>query len=226
MITEGLLREVRKYVFDYFLEETRAPVLEEIMRNFHTGRSESHSLFRQLELARHVVLVPSTQRILMANPFPSLTTPFRVRVGGRGYYAACAWDAVAFHVMLGRETMVDSSCHHCGEPIRIRFGKGRVESSSPRDPLVFISLPAVNWWDNIINTCSNNMVFFGSREHLKEWSTSNPCLNGEALTLAKTFELSVPIYKEKMRLDYSRPTKEQLVSYWDSIGLRGDFWKL
>jgi len=36
----------------------------------------------------------------------------------------------------------------------------------------------------------------------------------------------VPIYKEKMKINYARPSKEQLTAYWDSIGLHGDFWKL
>ena len=96
----------------------------------------------------------------------------------------------------------------------------------PKEPLVFISVPAASWWDNIVNTCSNNMVFFSSREHLDEWLAANPGLTGEALTIEKTLELSIPLYKDKMKLEYVRPTKDQLAAYLDSIGLRGDFWKL
>ncbi len=51
-------------------------------------------------------------------------------------------------------------------------------------------------------------------------------MSGEALSVEQTLKISLPIYKEKMKLDYARPTKEELMIYWDSIGLHGDFWKL
>ncbi len=94
------------------------------------------------------------------------------------------------------------------------------------DPLVFLSLPAAKWWENIVLTCANNMVFVSSRRHLDDWLKENPDLRGETLSLEQTLKISVRIYKEKMTIDYARPSKEQLTAYWDSIGLRGDFWKL
>ena len=225
-MTEGLSKHVRKYVFDYFFENGRAPVLEQIMLQFKLSRNETYFLLKELEAARHVVLLPGTQRILMANPFSSLATPFGASVGGRQYFGACAWDAVAFHVTLGQDTRVNSFCHHCGEPIAIHLSRGKVASAEPKSPLVFISLPAAKWWENIVNTCSNNMVFLSSREHLDEWLAKNPGLSGEALTIPMTLEVSIPIYRDKMKLDYARPTKDQLAAYWESIGLRGDFWQL
>lgn len=94
------------------------------------------------------------------------------------------------------------------------------------DPLVFLSLPAAKWWENIFITCANNIVFLSSRRHLDDWLKENSVVSGEALSLEQTLKISLPIYKEKMKLDYARPTKEELMIYWDSIGLHGDFWKL
>ena len=115
----SLAKPVRKFIFDYFLENSRAPVLEEIMERFRLTRSEAANLLEELETAHHVIRVPGTQRILMANPFSALDTPFKVKVADKGYFGACAWDAVAFHVMLGKDTRIDSFCHHCAEPIQI-----------------------------------------------------------------------------------------------------------
>ena len=61
---------------------------------------------------------------------------------------------------------------------------------------------------------------------MDDWLKENPDLRGETLSLEQTLKISVRIYKEKMTIDYARPSKEQLTAYWDSIGLRGDFWKL
>lgn len=225
-MTETAAKAVRKYIFDYFLENSRAPVLEEIMALFKATRGEAARVLEELEAAHHVVRVPGTDRILMANPFSALDTPFRVNIGDKRYFGACAWDAVAYHVMLSRDTQVESFCHHCAEPINIRFSKGRVISSRPPDPLVYLSLPAAKWWEDIVITCANNMVFFASKGHLDEWLKRNPNPNGEALSIDQTLKISIPLYRDKMNLDYSRPTKEESMSYWASMGLKGGFWKL
>lgn len=218
--------EARKFVFDYFFENSQAPVLEEMMAKFSVSRTQASRTLEELEAAHHVIRVPGTNRILMANPFSALDTPFRVAVGGKEYFGACAWDAVAFHIMLNQSTQVKSFCHHCADPISIGFNGGRVESSTPSNPLVYLALPAARWWENIVITCANNMVFFSSSGHLGEWLKENPGPQGEALTLDQALKISIPIYRDKMRLDYSRPTKEELMTYWHEIGLRGDFWRL
>ena len=109
-LSETIAKPVRKFVFDYFLENNRAPVLEEIMQSFHLARSEASDILEELETAHHVIRLPGTQRILMANPFSALDTPFAVKIGNKGYFGACAWDAVAFHVMLvGRAWSIRSA---------------------------------------------------------------------------------------------------------------------
>src|SRR2546422_6447848 len=96
------MRQARKLVLDHFREHAVPPVLEDLMTRFRLGRDDAFEVLRGLEAARHLKLVPGTQRILMAFPFSAIATPFRVTrpVIGRRYYANCAWDAVAFHSML------------------------------------------------------------------------------------------------------------------------------
>jgi hypothetical protein len=225
-MTEVAAKAVRKYIFDYFLDMCRAPVLEEIMGRFGLERGQAAKVLEDLEAAHHVVRVPGTNRILMANPFSALVTPFRVRVGERNYFANCAWDAVAFHVMLGADTLVDSFCHHCAEPIQLRFSGGKAVPPSPARTVVYLSIPAASWWDDIVSTCSNNMVFFSSSGHLNDWLEKSPGKRGAALTLDQTLKLSIPLYRTKMSLDYERPTKEESTRYWRSLGLKGEFWRL
>src|SRR5438093_4185281 len=156
-LAETVAKPVRKFVFDYFLKNSRAPVLEEVMRTFHLVRSEARDVLEELEAAHHVIRLPGTQRILMANPFSALDTPFAVKIGNKECFGACAWDAVTFHIMLGRESLVNSFCHHCAEPIRIEFRNGRAVSTQPSDALVFLSLPAAQWWEDIVASCARTM---------------------------------------------------------------------
>ena len=221
-----LPRKVRKYVFDYFFENSRAPVLEELMRSFSLDRGEVFAALRELEAAHHILLLPGTQRILMANPFSGITTPFRDRIGGRTYFANCAWDTVSLHVMLGQDAEVDAFCHHCGEPISLKLSDGRMVSGSNPNPLIFLSVPVSKWYDNLINTCSNNMVYFSSKDHQDKWLEAHPGVTGESLTVEVMAKACGTLSKERMNLDYAKPSPANLMSHWKSLGLTGANWEL
>ncbi len=224
---DDLAKLVRAFIFDRFLETASPPVVEEIMRRFKLTRRDASEVLRGLEAARHIALVKNTDRVLMAHPFSSLATPFRVaRQNNRVYYANCSWDSIAFHVMLCEPIVIDSYCHHCGEDIHITLVNQRILSLKPDGTIVYLATPAAKWWEDITNTCSNNMTFFSSRSHLDEWLDAKGEKRGEVLSIDQTLRLSVPIYKGKLEVDYARPSREQLVAHFESLDLRGDFWKL
>jgi hypothetical protein len=228
-ISENLQKNVRKYILDHFEEHTTAPALEQIMRKFRLDRTSAFKVLVKLQSARDIALLTGTQRILMAFPFSSIVTPFRVKVTGKDkeYFANCAWDAVALHVTLGKEQWISSYCHHCSEDVKIHLKDQKLVSQQlDNQPLVYLALPASKWWENIVLTCSNNMVFFSSKDHLAEWMRTGSFAGGERLTVDQTLRLSVPIYKEKMSLDYARPSREQTLAHFQSLGLTGDFWKI
>src|SRR2546428_11455023 len=99
----------------------------------------------------------------MAFPFSSIVTPFRVQTAGndKDYFAIWAWDAGAIHVALGKEQWIASYCHHCAEDIKVHLtDQMLVSPGSRRERLISLALPASKWWDNIVLTCSNDMVVF------------------------------------------------------------------
>jgi hypothetical protein len=222
---EELLPQIRKAIFDHFLEHAAPPVVEELMTGFSLSRTEAGDVLHDLEEARHIALVPGTERVLMAFPFSAVATPFRVGVEGHDYFANCAWDAIAFHPMLDREVRVDSFCHHCGEPIHLELKNGRTVSAQPAGTLIYLAVPAARWWDDIVTTCGNTMVFFAGPEHR---DASGLCRSdgGASLTPDQTIALSGPIYAKKLALDYARPAKQALLEHFARLGLSGDFWRL
>src|SRR5437899_10690132 len=109
-LSETLQKTVRKYVYDYFLEKERAPVIEEIMEKFHLDRMTAHQVFLAIEQAHNLSLVPGTQRILMAHPFSAIASPFKVTIGSKTYYSNCVWYSVAFDVMRCHDIHLYSFC--------------------------------------------------------------------------------------------------------------------
>ena len=155
-----LAQRARLFIFERLVAQTVPPVVEELMNEFDLTRPQATELLRELADARHVALVGGTSRILMAFPFSAIATPFRVTANGRDYFANCAWDAVAFHSMLDASIAIDSFCHHCAEPIHIEMSDGRATLVEPSGAIVYLALKPTQWWEDIITTCSNTMVFF------------------------------------------------------------------
>ena len=217
---------VRLFIFEHFLEHAAPPVVEQVMARFSLSRATATDALRDLAAARHIALVPGTDRILMAFPFSAIATPFRVTVGGRAYFANCAWDALAFHAMLDADVQVDSFCHHCAMPISIELQGGRATRIDPAESLVYLALRPTAWWGDIVTTCSNTMVFFASPEHRDASDLRAGPDQAASLTPDQVHALSGPIYSGKYSLDYARPSKEALLAHFAAMGLTGDYWTL
>lgn len=196
------------------------------MAEFGLGRDDVTGALGELAAARHIALVPGTSRILMAFPFSAIATPFRVQAHGRHYFANCSWDAIAFHSMLDDEVRVDSACHHCGAPIEINLADGTARRVDPPDALVHLALPPSRWWDDIVTTCGNTMVFFASAEHRDASDLCRPADEAVSLTTDQVHALSGPIYARKLDLDYERPSRDELLAHFANIGLTGPYWQL
>lgn len=224
---ESLDRSLRLLVLEQFLRHSRAPVLEEL--STATNRSPAAVLesLRRLEAAHHLKLVDGTPHILMAFPFSGVATSYRANLrDGRSYFANCAWDAIAFHPMLGEPIGVDSFCHHCAGTIQFEVVDGRGVPGRTRVPLLYFGRPAAAWWADIVRTCGTSMVYFADRTHFDAWVARSGSVPGAVLSVEQTAQISVPIYERKLRADYARPPAAMIEAAFRHAGLTGEFWTL
>lgn len=222
----SLAQRVRLFVFEYLREHAVPPVAEQLMSDFDLSRAQASEVLRELAEARHIALVKGTSRILMAFPFSAIATPFRVIAGGRTYFANCAWDAIAFHAMLGSDIAIDSYCHHCAAPISIAMSDGRATRVEPAETIVYLARPPAEWWDDIVTTCSNTMVFFASSEHRDASDLAVAPDRAASLAPDQVHALGTPIYSGKLSMSYERPGRDALLAHFASLGLTGPYWSL
>lgn len=224
---DAVEREVRKFVFDYFVDETFAPAVEEIAGKLGLSLSEARAALQRLEDGHHLKLLEGTSRILMVFPLSSIATPYRVtRANGRRYFANCAWDAIAVHPLLEEPVQVDSFCSHCGEAIRFRLEQGKGVPMGEPLPLVHLRLPAAEWWKDITRTCANTMVFLGSGAHHRDGKEPSPAPPEGVVTVDQVVGMSLPIYSGKLRKEYERPPTAVIQAQFNRLGLTGPYWKL
>jgi hypothetical protein len=105
--------------------------------------------WRRLHEAHALVLNAGGDELRMANPFSAVPTAYRVRAGGRWWYANCAWDAIGICAALHVDGRVETSCPDCGEPIAVEVRDERADDESLRFHCL---VPAREWWSDIVFT--------------------------------------------------------------------------
>ena len=219
-------QRVRLSIFQRLTDTGRPPVVEELMTEFDLTRSDAIAVLARLAEARHIALVEGTARILMAFPFSGIATPFGVTTAEQSYFANCAWDAVALHSTLGKDVRIDSFCHHCGEPITIEMSGGRSTLVEPAETIVYLALRPAQWWEDIITTCSNTMVFFSSPAHRDASDLAASPDATASLTPDQVHALGIPLYEKKLDIDYARPGRDELNAHFAALGLTGPYWQV
>src|SRR5439155_745215 len=73
---------------------------------------------------------------------------------------------------------------------------------------------------------ARHVRFFRGTSHIDDWRSENPASFDAALTIEQTDALSVPLYRDRLKLEYVRPSKDELVAHFAALGLKGPFWDL
>jgi alkylmercury lyase len=112
-------------------------------------------------------------------------TDYRFLVGGKTLYTWCASDALFFTVILGEDTVAESTCPATGVPIRLEITPGGVRSVSPPDAVVSQRRPGETVGNLRSDVCDHGH-FFASAAAASAWAAEHP--DGQVLNIAKAFE--------------------------------------
>jgi hypothetical protein len=137
--------ELRNATYRRFVELGRAPTAAEMVAS--TGRSDDdvRAGWQRLHDG-HALVLDGAGDLLMANPFSAVPTRHRVHAAGNRWFANCAWDAFGIGAALHADSVIDTVCADCHEPIRLDVRGGRPDDTN----LVFhVLVPAASWWQDI-----------------------------------------------------------------------------
>ena len=141
--------ELRNVTYRLFVERGRAPTAHEVGRAAGLVVPDVLAGWRRLHEAHALVLDGGMTEIRMANPFSAVPTAYRVRAGGRWWYANCAWDAFGVCAALRVDGQIETSCPDCGESMVVAV---RDKEPGRRELLFHCLVPAARWWDDIVFT--------------------------------------------------------------------------
>ena len=143
------LWQVRAFIYRHFAATTRPPSVAETASHFGLSHEEARSSYEKLHARHALYLKPGTHKVLMANPFSGVETPFKVRANGGTYFANCAWDSLGIPAALHADAGIEAACAQSGEPIRLRVAGEQIQGS---DALVHFLIPFREWYDDLVST--------------------------------------------------------------------------
>jgi hypothetical protein len=140
---------VKLAVYRHFAETGAAATAAELAGQLACSPEDVRTAFTRLRRNRVLLLEPDGETIRMAPPFSGVPTPHRVEVGGQGYFANCAWDALGIPAALHRTAVVHSSCGQSGAPLELEV---RLDGPEPSAWLFHCQVPAARWWADLVFT--------------------------------------------------------------------------
>ena len=141
-------RSIRNATYRLFVELGRAPTSAEVAVAEGSTTELVQTAWHRLH-DEHALVLHDGGELRMANPFSAGPTAYRVRAGGRWWYANCAWDAFGICAALDTDGDIEASCPDCGELLTVAIRDQRPSDETLRFHCL---VPARTWWDDIVFT--------------------------------------------------------------------------
>lgn len=136
-------------IYRLFAEHARRPSLTEVAARVGADAGSVLAAYARLRAQRVLALEADGESIRMAPPFSGVPTQHVSVVGGKRYFANCAWDSLGVIAALQQPGVVHSRCEHSGEPLHLEVG---LDGPEPSTWLFHCLVPAAKWWDDIVFT--------------------------------------------------------------------------
>jgi hypothetical protein len=141
--------QIKLAIYRHFAETGRRPSPGDVAALTGSDVTSVLDAYPRLRAQRVLALEADGTSIRMASPFSGVPTQHVVAVGGKEYFANCAWDSLGVIAALHQPGQVHSRCEQSGEPLHLKVGLAGPE---PSTWLFHCLVPAAKWWDDIVFT--------------------------------------------------------------------------
>ena len=139
-------KQVRHYIYEYFVKTGHAPTLHHCAHAFSCPPANIHEVYQRLAQG-HALVLQSNGEILMAEPYSAVPTAFSVEIGNHTWWGNCIWDALGILAMLKEDGRVVTACGCCNDAMQVEIRNGQLVDSSG---CVHFAIPPKEWWKNVV----------------------------------------------------------------------------
>lgn len=217
-IQDKIRLQINRFIFN----NGYAPTIHELSLILNTDENIIAAGMKQLMDNHAIVLHPNSFNIWVAHPFALYPTLFWVESGGKKWWGNCSWCSLGIVALTKSDARIFTKISGEEEPLRIDIINGKVIQG---DLLVHFPIPARKFWDNVIYTCAN-MLIFNDETQLDEWCNRHNIVKGEVHSLSKVWELAKLWYSNYLDESWTRKSPEDAETIFKTVGFTSEFWKL
>lgn len=216
---EHIRYQINRYIFDHGY----APDSQELADLSSVSVNQVNEALEVLAGQHALVLHPNSHKIWIAHPFSLMPTLFWVESGEKGWYSNCTWCSLGVASLVENEDVtIYTKLNGTKDPLEIHINNGRIKEEHL---LVHFLVRPINFWDNVIYTCSN-MLAFDSEEAIDHWCKTQNVKKTEIQPISKIWELAQHWYGYYLSPDWTNKTPDQAKAIFQRVGLTGAFWQL
>lgn len=220
---QTLLDKIRLAINQFIFEFGYGPNITEISSRLeNVSHEEITQGLKDLQENHALVLHPNSTEIWVAHPFALFPTLFWVKSKGKQYWSNCPWCSFGIAALLNDDVDIHTKLGGEIDSIIIQIRNHQIVNDQY---VVHFPIPASQFWENVVYTCSM-MLIFNNEEEVNDWCSRHRKPKGEVLPINQVWELAKIWYGNYLDSNFRRKNKEIAEDMFHQVGLTSSFWKL
>lgn len=209
-------------VISSFIHKQRPPKVSELASHFDCSEQTTRDNLKILENYHGVVLHPHSGEIWVAHPFSATPTTCIVESGGCKWWGTCAWCSLGIMHLAGGNATFTTRLGAIGEEVNITVKDGILLD---KDYVIHFPVPMRNVWDNVIYTCSVQLLFRNEAE-VDGWCSTRGIPKGDVRPINQIWDFAAEWYGTHLDVNWKKWSLHDAIDIFRRHGLTGSTWSL
>jgi hypothetical protein len=208
-------------IIRHFLDHQCAPSIDSLAAHFDQPRQAAIAALQALQDYHGVVLHPVSSEIWVSHPFSAAPTNFWVRSSKGSWWSNCAWCSAGIAALVG-DVSVTTTLGAEGRPATVQIADGKVLNEGL---LVHFPVPMRKVWDNVIYTCSTQLLF-DSEASIDDWCRRHRIAKGSVQPFSRVYEFAKVWYGRHADPAWKKWSADEAQAIFANFGFTGAIWDL
>lgn len=210
------------FIISTFLRSQRAPSVAEIATQFSVDVNAAREALRALADYHGVVLHPNSDEVWVSHPFSAAPTTYIVCVDDKKWWGNCAWCSLGVIHLAGGTGTFTTRTGSLGDDVTVAIRNGQLVDT---DFVIHFPLAMRSCWDNVIYTCSIQLLFRDTAE-VDDWCKTRGIPKGDVRPLQQVWDFAKEWYGRHADPDWKKWTLKDAIQIFARHNLDGPIWSV
>ncbi|WP_322046040.1 alkylmercury lyase family protein [Paraburkholderia sp. J67] len=209
-------------IISCFIHDQRPPTVNQIAERFGCDDAQAKRALRELADYHGVVLHPDSDEVWIAHPFSAAPTTCVVKSGNKKWWGNCAWCSLGLVQLAGGSATIETRLGAIEDNVVIRIEDGKLLDT---DYVVHFPIPMKNAWDNVVYTCSVQLLFRDEAQ-VDVWCSTRGIPKGDVRPIEQIWNFAREWYSRHADTDWQKWSIDDAIEIFHRHGLTGQVWDL